>query len=180
MWEGYKLTVKGRVSVENKRYDVEIFPLYSSYTGGTGKELQVDSRQNVLRNPKLWLLAVGVVLLFCWGVYTILGFFNGTRAKAEASDSARPAAAPSQAGPGGSLKTNSAQVESSSVSTSWRLVGTVQTKDKQFIVIESQDGRIRLEHPSAFMNTGAVMVGDVDGQRVTAWSGARPATGGRP
>ncbi|MDH0047829.1 zonular occludens toxin domain-containing protein [Comamonas terrigena] len=180
MWEGYKLTVKGRVSVENKRYDVEIFPLYSSYTGGTGKELQVDSRQNVLRNPKLWLLAVGVVLLFSWGVHTILGFFNGTRAKAEASDPARPAAAPSQAGPAGSLKTNSAQVESPSVSTSWRLVGTVQTKDKQFIVVESQDGRIRLEHPSAFMNTGAVMVGDVDGQRVTAWSGARPATGGRP
>ena len=180
MWEGYKLTVKGRVSVENKRYDVEIFPLYSSYTGGTGKELQVDSRQNVLRNPKLWLLAVGVVLLFSWGVHTILGFFNGTRAKSEASDPARPAAAPSQAGPAGSLKTNSAQVESPSVSTSWRLVGTVQTKDKQFIVVESQDGRIRLEHPSAFMNTGAVMVGDVDGQRVTAWSGARPATGGRP
>lgn len=180
MWEGYKLTIKGRVSVENKRYDAEIFPLYSSYTGGTGKELQVDSRQNVLRNPKLWLLAVGVVVLFGWSVYTILGFFNGSRTKTEANDAARPASAPSQAGPAGSLKTHSAQVESSSVSTSWRLVGTVQIKDKQFIVIESQDGRIRLEHPSAFMNTGAVMVGDVDGQRVTAWSGARPAAGGRP
>jgi zona occludens toxin len=182
MWEGYKLTAKGRISVENKRYDTEIFPLYSSYTGGTGKELQVDSRQNVLRSPKLWLLAVGVVVLFSWSIHTILGFFNGSRTKVEIStkEAARPIAAPSQAPQEGSLGTSPVQAGRAQVSSVWRLVGTVQAKDKQFIVIESQDGRIRLEHPSAFMNTGAVMVGEVDGQRVTAWSGARATTGGRP
>ncbi len=178
MWEGYKLTAKGRVSVENKRYDTEIFPLYSSYTGGTGKELQVDSRQNVLRNPKLWLLAVGVVVLFGWGVYTILGFFNGARAKAGdgKSEPGKTVSALPTAAPGSSSKTNSAQPDGPQVSSVWRLVGTFQAQGKHFVVIESQGGRIRLEHPSAFVNTGAVMVGEVDGQRVTAWSGSAPSS----
>lgn len=178
MWEGYKLTAKGRVSVENKRYDNEIFPLYSSYTGGTGKELQVDSRQNVLRNPKLWFLAVGVVLLFGWGVYTILGFFDGSRSKAGDGKNGpgKTVSALPQAAPGSSPKTNSAQPDRTQVSSAWRLVGTFQAEGKQFVIIEGQGGRIRLEHPSAFVNTGAAMVGEVDGQRVAAWSGAAPAS----
>lgn len=179
MWEGYKLTAKGRVSVENKRYDNEIFPLYSSYTGGTGKELQVDSRQNVLRSPKLWFLAIGVVLLFGWGIYTILGFFNGSRAKTNAatgnqSASALPAISPSSTGQ------MPVAASRSGVSSTWRLVGTFQAQGKQFVIIESQGGRIRLEHPSAFMNAGAAMVGEVDGQRVNAWSGPQPIAGAKP
>lgn len=179
MWEGYKLTAKGRVSVENKRYDNEIFPLYSSYTGGTGKELQVDSRQNVLRSPKLWFLTLGVVLLFGWGVYTILGFFDGSRAKAnvvtgKASTSAPQAVHP--AAPGQTLATAALL----GVSSTWRLAGTFQAQGKQFVILEGQDGRMRLEHPSAFMHVGAAMVGEVDGQRVTAWSGPQPSAGGKP
>lgn len=179
MWEGYKLTAKGRVSVENKRYDKEIFPLYSSYTGGTGKELQVDSRQNVLRSPKLWFLTIGVVLLFGWGIYTILGFFDGSRAKTNAatgnqSASALPATSPSSTGQ------TPAAAARSGVSSTWRLVGTFHAQGKQFVIIESQGGRMRLEHPSAFMNAGAAMVGEVDGQRVNAWSGPQPIAGAKP
>ncbi|WP_287917382.1 zonular occludens toxin domain-containing protein [Comamonas sp.] len=177
MWEGYKLTAKGRVSVQNKRYDAEIFPLYSSYTGGTGKELQVDSRQNVLRSPKLWLLAVGVVMLFGWGLYTILGFFTGARAQADRSgEVGKTVSAQPQTNPGSAAKTVSAQSERTQVSSTWRLVGSFQAQGKHFVVIESQGGRIRLEHPSAFVNTGAVMVGEVDKQRVTAWSGSAPSS----
>ena len=180
MWEGYKLTAKGRVSVENKRYDAEIFPLYSSYTGGTGKELQVDSRQNVLRNPKLWFLAVGVVLLFGWGVYTIMGFFNGSRAKPSGTDSySKTISAPPEIVRESNSKTISAQ-RGMQISGAWRLVGMLQAQGKQFVVIEGEGGRLRLEHPSAFMHAGAAMVGEVDGQRVTVWSGPQPSAGAKP
>lgn len=176
MWEGYKLTIKGRVSVENKRYDQEIFPLYSSYTGGTGKELQVDSRQNVLRSPKLWFIAVGVLVMFGGCLYTILGFFNGSRANASNANSKSPSTASSSAlnAPAG------VAVARNSISNTWRLVGTFQAQGKQFVVVENQDGRIRLEHPSAFMQAGAAMVGEVDGQRTTIWSGPQRTAGGKP
>ncbi len=181
MWEGYKLTAKGRVSVQNKRYDAEIFPLYSSYSGGTGKELQVDSRQNVLRSPKLWLLAVGVVLLFGWSIHTILGFFNGARAQADSGgEVGKTVSAQPQANLGSAAKTVSVQSERTQISSTWRLVGSFQAQGRHFVVIENQERRIRLEHPSAFMHSGAVMVGEVDGQRITHWSGPQPGAGGKP
>ena len=175
MWEGYKLTRKGRVAVENKRYRKEIQDLYASYTGGTGKEMSVDSRQNVLRSPKIWLLALAVIALFGISLHTILGFFNGSRIKPDGSSAkATPAvASPSQAAANGGTAR-------SSISNTWRLLGTFQAQGKQFVVIESQSGRIRLEHPSAFMNAGTAMVGEVDGQRVMTWSGSPAPAGGRP
>lgn len=178
MWEGYKLTQKGRVAVENKRYDPQIFPLYSSYTGGAGKELQVDGRQNVLKSPKLWILAVLVIGLFSISVYTLMGFFGS---KPEADNSATSAGYADS-------KTHSALPESApparaqprqAVSTSWRLVGTMQAGKTAYAVIQSTDGRMRLEHPSSFQNSGAVMIGEVDGERITAWSGSKPTSKGQ-
>ena len=40
-----------------------------------------------------------------------------------------------------------------------------------FVVLADSAGRVRLEHPSAFQQSGLSMVGEVDGQRVMAWSG---------
>lgn len=178
MWEGYKLTQKGRVAVENKRYDPQIFPLYSSYTGEAGKELQVDDRQNVLKSPKLWILAVLVICLFGISVYTLMGFFGS---KPETDNSATSTGY-------ADFKTNSALPASSSavrteprqsVSTSWRLVGTMQAGKTAYAVIQSSDGRMRLEHPSNFQNSGAVMIGEVEGERITVWSGSKPTSKGQ-
>lgn len=178
MWEGYKLTQKGRVAVENKRYDPQIFPLYSSYTGGAGKELQVDDRQNVLKSPKLWILAVLVIGLFSISVYTLMGFFGSKPATDNSAtstgyddfktNSALPASAPA-------VRAQPRQA----MSTSWRLVGTMQAGKTAYAVIQSTDGRMRLEHPSNFQNSGAVMIGEVDGERVTAWSGSKPTSKGQ-
>uniref|UniRef100_UPI00333E3764 zonular occludens toxin domain-containing protein n=1 Tax=Castellaniella defragrans TaxID=75697 RepID=UPI00333E3764 len=178
MWEGYKLTQKGRVAVENKRYDPQIFPLYSSYTGGAGKELQVDDRQNVLKSPKLWILAVLVLGVFGISLYTLMGFFGGkpktnnSDTSVGYSDSKTKSALPAT--------TPAAHVQpQQAMSTSWRLVGTMQAGKNTYAVIQSTDGRMRLEHPSNFQNSGAVMIGEVDGERITAWSGSKPTSKGR-
>lgn len=178
MWEGYKLTQKGRVAVENKRYDPQIFPLYSSYTGGAGKELQVDGRQNVLKNPWLWIKAVFFLSVGIFGIYNSLAFF-GSSAETDSSTTSTPYV---------DSKTNSALPASApaaraqarqTMSTFWRLVGTMQTGKTAYAVLQSTDGRMRLEHPSNFQNSGAVMIGEVDGERITAWSGNKPTSKGQ-
>ncbi|ATH99166.1 zonular occludens toxin domain-containing protein [Alcaligenes faecalis] len=178
MWEGYNLNKKTRVAVQNKRYDPQIFPLYSSYTGGAGKELQVDDRQNVLKSPKLWILAVLIIGLFSVSVYTLMGFFGS---KPETDNAATSTAYVDS-------KTNSALPASApaaraqprqAMSTSWRLIGTMQAGKNAYAVIQSTDGRMRLEHPSNFQNSGAVMIGEVDGERITAWSGSKPTSKGQ-
>lgn len=178
MWEGYKLTQKGRVAVENKRYDPQIFPLYSSYTGGAGKELQVDDRQNVLKSPKLWILAALVISLFSISVYTLIGFFGG---KPETNNSTTPTGyvdAKTHSALPASGPANRTQPRQA-MSMSWRLVGIMQAGKTAYAVIQSSDGRMRLEHPSNFQNSGAVMVGEIDGERIAAWSGSKPTSKGQ-
>lgn len=181
MWEGYKLTKRGRAAVQNKRYDLSLVSLYSSYVGGAGKELQVDKRQNLLRNPKLGLLVVFLISLLVLCLFLVQDFFSGSKYKDKKPTDAHaaPATATAPMTPG-RAPVPMAQAANGGVSATWRLLGTLQAQGKQFVVIEGQGGRMRLEHPSAFMNAGAAMVGEVDGQRVMTWSGSQAPTGGRP
>ena len=48
-----------------------------------------------------------------------------------------------------------------------------------YAVIQSTDGRMRLEHPSNFQNSGAIMIGEVDSERITPWSGSKPTSKGQ-
>ncbi|MGG4604268.1 zonular occludens toxin domain-containing protein [Paenalcaligenes sp. Me131] len=178
MWESYKLTLKGRVAVENKRYDPQIFPLYSSYTGGAGKELQVDGRQNILKNPWLWIKVLFFLGLATFGIYNSLSFFSSKAISKKPANSITYT----------DFKTNSALPDSASValpqprqtvSTSWRLVGTMQSGKTAYTVIQSNDGRMRLEHPSNFQNSGSTAIGEVDGERITSWSGHKPTSKGK-
>lgn len=167
MWEGYKLSQRGRVSVENKQYQKEIFPLYSSYQGGAGKELRVDDRQNILKSPKLWLLGLLVIGAFGFGLYTILGFFGGSSVKgqplAQKTDGQAAKALP--------VRGTTNAPAAADVSDLWRITGTYQVGATNYVVLSNDVGAVRVEHPSAFQGVGVAMVGHVDGQRVLPWSG---------
>jgi zona occludens toxin len=178
MWEGHKLTQRGRVSVQNKQYDANIFPLYSSYQGGAGKELQVDDRQNILKSPKLWILAGLTVVLFSVGIYNVIGFFTGSKYKEKQQTHGVDTASSSSAASSPQASSNAPQAplhaDVSDVSDVWRIVGHYQVGHETFVAIANSSGSIRLEHPSVFQNTGLSMVGTVDGLRVMYWSGAHP------
>ena len=170
MWEGYKLIAKGRVSVENKTYDPQIFPLYSSYSGGAGNELQVDKRQNILNSKKLWLMASAIVVLGAIGAYGVMHFFNPS--SHTKSDSKRAASTQNTGIDAKSPAPAAPSVASVvPISESMRVVGSIQVGNLSYVAVGLASGRVRLEHPSVFQNSGAVTVGEVDGQRVTYWSG---------
>jgi zona occludens toxin len=170
MWEGYKLTIKSRVSVENKRYDTEIFPLYSSYQGGSGKEMRVDDRQNVLKSPKLWILALLVIGLFSVSVWYAISFFSGSRIKEK--DKTKSTQASSQGAKSTTPGSTSTYPKAlNDISEQWRIVGQYHVGPITTVVIANERGTIRLEHSSAFQNSGMAMVGEVDGNRVMYWSG---------
>lgn len=167
MWEGYKLTRKGRVAVESKTYDKRIFPLYSSYSGGAGKELQVDARQNILRNPWLWVVAVLVVVMFVVSVYFIRRFFHPSQTSKPLAPSA-PVSGGSSSSP---VPASSPRTQSSAVSDVWRVAGELRIGLSRYILIADTSGRIRYESPSMFSAVGPDMVGEIDGLRVTRYSG---------
>ena len=183
MWEGYKLTSKLRVSIANKKYDPEIFPLYSSYDGGKGKELQVDSRQNILKSKALWFLAALVVVVFCGGVYAIRWFFAGGRHQPAGDEVAGTAAGRQQAvgGSNGTLPASSVTLSESKApdafSDVWRIVGAATIGGNRYVVIADGGGRLRYESPSMFALSGPQLIGTIDGSRVTYYSGVVVGSG---
>ena len=45
-------------------------------------------------------------------------------------------------------------------------------RGESFVLLTDSTGRFRYETPSNFVGRGVFMVGTVDGQRVSTWSGA--------
>ncbi|WP_063893071.1 zonular occludens toxin domain-containing protein [Burkholderia ubonensis] len=184
MYEGGKQTLKTRVGTFVRTYKSEIFPLYSSYVGGSGSEATIDKRQNVLANKTLWAIVGGVAVCMMVGAWGAWRFFHPA-SKVDFSHAAPPPQidttprAPGNAvGPAGE-----AAPASTKVSDAWRIAGSYRTGDLEWVVLVGSSGRLRIESPSMFVNDGMVRVGKIDGQDVTTWSGspggALPAGGGR-
>lgn len=179
MWQGHKQTIKGRVSSTTKKYDAEIFPLYSSYSGGKGKEVVIDGRQNIFRQKKTWFFIVGVLLLGGFSVYSLIDFFNPKNfGGKETTVSSGPKSPAPVVGPQ-TVRPSAGSGHSrtvAAISADWRVVGTMAVSGEHMVVLVNSSGQTRLEHPSAFSNSGALLTGEVDGKRVTTWSGGSPLT----
>lgn len=68
VYEGYRVNEKTLVNRLQKRYEPDIFPLYSSYAGGNGKEVVIDKRQNLLLSKGFWVPALIALLAGAWGI----------------------------------------------------------------------------------------------------------------
>lgn len=178
MWEGWKQHIKSRVKVENKKYDPAIFPLYSSYDGGKGKEVTVDDRQNILKNPMLWGLIAALLVLGSLSFWAVGKFFKGPQGKPNAE--AKGAVASGPVAPAGGPFAAAATASRSEFSDEWRVAGDIRIGTVRYVVLASASGRVRYEHPSVFNNEGGAMVGTLDGRKVTVFSGAGAAQSPQP
>lgn len=167
MWEGFKQTAKARNSVENKKYDPEIFPLYSSYVGGNGKELQVDARQNILRSPKVWGILLLMAVTLPTSIYFVLKFFTPKESNYKKTTTSANANIPEKANE--NRKTQG--LSHTQPSETWRVVGILSAGNKRLIVLQGANSQIRVEHPSLFQGDGITIIGEVDGETLSTWSG---------
>ncbi|MGS0892949.1 zonular occludens toxin domain-containing protein [Burkholderia stagnalis] len=61
------------------------------------------------------------------------------------------------------------------MSSTWRILGRFESDSVQYVVLGDSSGRMRVNSPAAFNGLGSAIVGHVDGERVSMWSGAKPA-----
>jgi zona occludens toxin len=166
LWEGYKTAAKLKLKTEVKKYDKDVFPLYSSYAGGVGKEATMDSRQNVLNSKKLWLgVVLGLIALYVSVTQTIAFF----------SPKTSPVTKPKQAASTTSTASNQAASTPlpPTFSSEYRIAGNFTGKDGTWVVVQDSKGRTRLESPTIFNEPNSILaIGSIDGQRVSAFSGA--------
>ncbi|MCL2658823.1 MAG: Zonular occludens toxin [Betaproteobacteria bacterium] len=165
--EGWKINGKTRIDHRQKAYDATIFPLYQSYAGGQGTESAIDKRQNIFGNRTLWMYAGGLVVLSIISGVSVWRFFHASGVKhpspAAAASSPKPVA-PAMA----------AKAYRPPFSDAWHIVGQYQSGSDRWVVVADDAGRLRVESPSVFTASGPAMVGDIDGARVTFWTGRVP------
>ncbi|MGS1041436.1 zonular occludens toxin domain-containing protein [Burkholderia glumae] len=181
-YEGWKQNGRTRVATYVRKYSKQIFPLYKSYAGAGGKEAVVDKRQNILNNKRLWALVAVLVVTPVVAVWFIYAFFHRVSHKPTAG-AAVPAVASSPAVGTGAARASGAAVGGSkpSFSEDWRIVGSYTAPGRSWVVLADSAGRLRMESPSMFQNTGVVRMGMIDGEAVTTFSGTKPSnlgTGG--
>lgn len=174
MFDGGSFRAASRTDIFVKKYSAEIFPLYSSYQGGVGKEVAVDSRQNVLKNPKLWFTAVLVLVMGFGGIYYLVHFFTGKKTP--------PATATSSQIPQGIAPPNGTYprpvAASLPATPAYRLVGVYSTGGRRYALVQSSDGLLRYITVSAdSVLDGVRSAITVDGKNTATFSGigAQPA-----
>ncbi len=201
VYEGYRLAKGSFIAQQQKKYNKEIFPLYQSYKGGSGKEVVLDDRQNIWKQPSIWLFLIGgpIALIFCG--YTLMNFF--TPKKEPTKPKPKPAVSapamnpmtpqigpdgkpmlpplppdmgglpPGMAGaPGGmamarpSLKTT--------FSPTVRYIGFIEKNNEKKVIL-NDSGKLRLASPSQGSIDGIGTLFNIDGEKVTTYSGASRA-----
>lgn len=175
MFEGTDMKLSKRADTWQKSYNPDIYALYSSYAAGTGKEVAIDARQNVLKNPKFIAIALGMVALFSLGAFALNHVYSRYKTPTKEAKPAAPgtaqAAAPG-ARPAGAPAAPPPPIDSSD----WRLAGRIVSARGELAVMVGAGARLRVEDPALFVGYGWDKRGMVEGSRVSAWSG--PATGG--
>ncbi len=146
-----------------KSYNPEIFPLYSSYKGGAGKELVVDGRQNIIANRK-WLYIFGgvaMILVVYFAVGRVWRYFHNSDSStasisAGSSGTVMPAADPLQ--------------------SDLRYVGKVNVPNLgEMVVFANATGRLRYENASLCSGPAVYIRCRIDGKLVSAFSGTVPS-----
>ncbi|MBC3885645.1 zonular occludens toxin domain-containing protein [Undibacterium griseum] len=171
IYEGWKLNAKTRIDDRQKKYNPEIFPLYQSYSGGQGMETAIDKRQNILANRTLWLYAAGVVIAALVGSIGAWRFFHPD-IPARNGNTTSPASSKKSIQPGIPATANG-QVENRGLfSETWKIVGQLDIANDHWVIVSNPAGRLRIESPSMFHGTGAAAIGEIDGERVSRWSGS--------
>jgi zona occludens toxin len=177
LYEGWRQNRKTRVDVFTRRYRPEIFPLYKSYAGEAGIEKTIDRRQNILLNPKLWAVSLCTVAAGATGAWQFWAFFHPKDQKPVATADARkasPHAVSTDAVHEALPRTPSSSLDSNT----WRVAGRYKADGLTWIVLVNPAGRLRVESPSLFANDGMAVIGSIEGERVSTWSGGfQPGAG---
>ncbi len=174
IYQGKKVMAKARLDVFVKKYRKEFFPLYKSYAAGSGTEKAMDRRQNILLNPRLWSISLFVLLAVTLGPYFVWrSLFHRTPAVvAEHQMNVSKGMLVQGTSPDtGTLQKNNGD----NFSENWRITGHVSSGAKSYVVMSDEAGRLRVESPSMFANEGYAQIGEIDGRKVTVFSGvAKP------
>ena len=197
-WEGPKQTVTP-AAVFQKHYDPAVFPLYKSYSGGAGREGQLDKRQVTVNGKFKAMMAlafIGLPISMGFVFWKVLHLGGSARHLAplaaasapsdEAFDPSVPTAVTrarmegrrvSMIGEGRAISSPAGPLPSKT----WRLAGFVSVGDRRYVLLADGSGRLKDEAALGFRwIDGRPQEGVVDREVVAAFTGTIPGVASAP
>lgn len=171
MFEGYKQTKQTQIGNWVRTYRKEIFPLYSSFNGGIeGKTVNVDSRQNIFSSKRLWIIGLLCIVGGGYSANNLWNYFHPQKIN-EGSEKTTPNIGGGNTSDKANLHQEIPRQILRNFSENWRISGSFSSNGNSYVVVTNSAGAIRVESPSVFHNDGYAKLGEIDGERVTVWSG---------
>jgi zona occludens toxin len=163
IYDGNRVSRASLTSKSTSTYDKKIFPIYSSYAGGKGKEVKLDNRINILKSWKLWIMVVPFVVLPYFIYVSLSSFFHQKSPSLPVS----PASVP--------VSSSSVPVSSSSSVVSdnrnnYRIVGVVDVPQKRLIFLEDNDKQMKIVYPMSCSGKGIYMTCQIENKTVSYYS----------
>lgn len=174
MWEGSKMNKQTRIGDWVRRYNKEIFPLYSSFKGGAqGKMVNVDKRQNIFANPRLWVVVSLCLFGGIYGFRNLWKFFHPAPPPADIAKSGDTGSSKGAApvAPGAPAPDADSVLGHPGISSQWRIAGRYTRGSESWVLLVDSAGQVRMESPSVITGAGLLAVGVINGQLVTPYSG---------
>lgn len=170
VFTGAKTFKNNRVTSYQKKYQPDIFPLYKSYEGGGGTELTVDNRASILGKKWIILLPFILIAMFIFGVSYLYNFLHpeAQSEKIKPDNSSIKTSSNSNESPNNIVGN---VVSAPQISSNWRISGKLNKNGLNYVILSNLDGRIKMVPATEFNYQGLQMMGLVDGEIVTFYSG---------
>jgi len=166
MFEGHTQTSKAQIGNWVRSYKKEIFPLYSSFKGGAeGVIVNADKRQNIFTNKWLFIKYGAVFVGMFGSIGYLYNHFSPSNPQNTVKTDLNPKEATTQAP---TLVKGSKPL----FNDTWRISGYVSVRGQNSVVLVNQSGTVRLASPSEFAGVGSYQLGDIDGSKVSFYSGS--------
>ena len=166
MYSGSTITARTKPErIEHGEYKEEVYLLYDSYAGGKGKEKIMDSRQNVLNNPKKWkFIGVGILIFLIIAFFAVRSLIRYFSPKPSGSVvSTKPA------------DSSSVSVAKMPETSDYRVTGWYRSGNFTYVVVRSSAGAVRtLISPANWVLSPIHYSGKLDDKFATEWSGSEP------
>ena len=160
-----------------RSYAKEVYALYDSYVGGKGEEKTIDKRSNILAKKSLWWMGGTMLIVVGFCLYhAVTYFYSMGHPKVDKSSNSSKTTLHNQL-PSSGLNISNIQGQKSlskkpNFSKEYRLKGYLELTSRRYAIVEDSDGNERAISPQGCMDRGVIMVCDLDGEKVTSFSGA--------
>lgn len=163
IYDGSSMKPDTRITNEKAKYDKKIFPIYSSYAKGKGKEVKLDSRGALFTSPKFIIFVVVFVAVIVFAFYAMGAFLTPKKLKPS-----EPVQSSTK-----NVHSQSSTPVQLSPSSKFRITGVIDYPRKRLIIVQDENMKYRMIDPQYCSGTGLSMICKIDNAEVSYYSISR-------